>query len=536
MSLLDYNSSESSAPGSKKPLKLILGISALVGVIALGSTLAASINLNSGSPVEFGQGVAQTTACDSEILITPTSSYDNGTDEGSFMFSGVTLGNLDTTSEGCAGKTLTLDAYGNSGSSLASFVISIGADGSFTSGNGDLSNEGSQGTTSGVTLTFTPATLDATSVYRITIQSSGVGVTVASMRLATGYGHTCFTMVDTTVRCWGYGEYGQLGNGDNYDSLVPVVVTGLSGVTQLSSGREFSCALLSSGSVKCWGSQGADGAYGSSSVPVSVSGVSNATAVITGGYHACAIISGGTVKCWGNNGSGQLGDGTTDGRWDAQTVDGISTATQIAAAEDSSCALISGGSVKCWGANYEGQLGNHDQQVDALTPISVKYLNGENVVNAIQLTGDKTWAHYCVRYASGIAECWGANFDGQLGNGDSGDSSAIPVQVSEISDFSYIATGYYNTCGQRTNGSVYCWGGNEYGEIGDGTQNISKSAPGDPLNLSGVTKIDPGDLHICALISGDIVYCWGDNYYGQLGDGTTDAQNRPVLVNWQLKE
>jgi alpha-tubulin suppressor-like RCC1 family protein len=134
-------------------------------------------------------------------------------------------------------------------------------------------------------------------------------------------------------------------------------------------------------------------------------------------------------------------------------------------------------------------------------------------------------------FKNGAAECWGSNEYGQLGNGLDENEYFYPVQVSQISDFAYIAAGWANTCGQRVNGSVYCWGNNEEGQIGDGT-NDYKNAPGNPLNLSGITQIDPGDLHICALISGNTVYCWGLNNYGQIGDGTENTRNTPVLVNW----
>ena len=153
-------------------MKTLLGFGALAGVVVLGSTLAASINLNNGGPVEFGQGVTQTTACDNEILVTPNSSFVNATSDGSFMFTGVTLGTLDTTAQGCAGKTLTLIAYGPDGTSLATFAVSIASDGTFSSEDGEIQNGGLQGTTSGMTFRFAPATLGAANVYTITIQSS----------------------------------------------------------------------------------------------------------------------------------------------------------------------------------------------------------------------------------------------------------------------------------------------------------------------------------------------------------------------------
>ena len=171
MSLFNFDSPEPKRKSGRKYLRLFLGFGALAGALVLGPTLAANLNLNSETPVEFGQGVAQATACDNEILVTPSSSFVNGSGSGSFMFTGVVLSNLDTTSEGCAGKTLTLSAYGTGGPALAVFDISIASNGSFESGDGELSNEGSQGALSGVTFSFTPATIDATSVYTVTIQS-----------------------------------------------------------------------------------------------------------------------------------------------------------------------------------------------------------------------------------------------------------------------------------------------------------------------------------------------------------------------------
>ena len=171
MSLLNFTS-PNKTPRSSKPLKLVVGIGVLAGVIALGSTLASNINLNSGEPIEFGQGVAQTTACDSEIIMTPLESFSNASGAGTFAFNGLRLSNLDTTAQGCAGTTLTMAAYGQSGSSLSNFAITISSGGSFSSGDGVLSNQETQGATSGVTLTFPSPTVDSKLIFRITIQSA----------------------------------------------------------------------------------------------------------------------------------------------------------------------------------------------------------------------------------------------------------------------------------------------------------------------------------------------------------------------------
>lgn len=176
MSLLRFSNSKDKTPRDLKNLKVILGIGALVGVIALGSTLAASINLNSGTPVEFGQGVAQATACDSEILVTPISKFINSESSGGFKFSGISISGLDTTdqsgsTQGCSGKTFVIKSYNASGELLdPSYSISVAAS-EFTSPDGIISGD-NFGEDGSVTLTFTSANIAATDVYNITFEST----------------------------------------------------------------------------------------------------------------------------------------------------------------------------------------------------------------------------------------------------------------------------------------------------------------------------------------------------------------------------
>ena len=171
MALLNFNNSPSKAPRNHKNLKVILGIGALAGVIALGSTLAASINLNTGHPVEFGQGIAQTTACDNSILVTPYSKFVNANGAGSFKFSSITLSNLDSTDSACSGKILTLKIYGNSGPSLASYTI-LDSGVSFSSSEGTITFNLVTKSLSSVTLSFTDPTIRADGIYRVTVESS----------------------------------------------------------------------------------------------------------------------------------------------------------------------------------------------------------------------------------------------------------------------------------------------------------------------------------------------------------------------------
>jgi hypothetical protein len=170
------------------------------------------------------------------------------------------------------------------------------------------------------------------------------------------------------VKCWGYNDNGELGNGTNTSSLTPVAVNGISTAIDVSASFDVdyyyvghTCALLSDGTVKCWGVGSAlgDGVedhgdlwnkWGSdiSANPVAVSGISTATSLSAGGYHTCAVLSDGTVKCWGSNDKGELGDGTTTYRPTPVTAVGVSTATQISAGCYRTTAVLSDGTIVDW--------------------------------------------------------------------------------------------------------------------------------------------------------------------------------------------
>ena len=172
MTILNFDSSR--GPRSGKSLKLVFGIGGLIAAIAIGSTLASNININSG-PVEFGQGVAQTAACDGSITVSPMSSFVNSVDTstlGSFLFTGIQVSEVDSSVGKCQGKTLTFKAYGDTETAaLATYVVYVGED-AFSSGNGSITDSGIGTSSSSFTLTFDPATISASDVYKITVESS----------------------------------------------------------------------------------------------------------------------------------------------------------------------------------------------------------------------------------------------------------------------------------------------------------------------------------------------------------------------------
>jgi alpha-tubulin suppressor-like RCC1 family protein len=368
------------------------------------------------------------------------------------------------------------------------------------------------------TLTGRPTPVDVSGL------SSGVSA------IAAGDSHSCAVTARGGVRCWGDNEFGQLGYGVTTRQPTPVNVLALGSETRaVAGGSLHTCTLAQSGGVRCWGwndfGQLGDGTTAYRDRPVAVSGLADGIHAITTGYHSCALTEGGGVKCWGGNWYGQLGDGTTTRRLRPVDVFGLASGVSaIAAGDEHTCAVTEAGGVKCWGSNRYGQLGNGTTTYRVI-PVDVSGLSSG--VLAVSAGG----GHTCAVTEAGGVKCWGHNRYGQLGDGTTTDR-LTPVDVPDLSSgVQAISAGRDHTCVLTLSGGAKCWGRNASGQLGDGTM-ATRLTPVDVAGLnSGIRAVSAGDEHTCALTTAGGLKCWGQNWSGQLGDGSWTGRNTPADVS-----
>ena len=340
---------------------------------------------------------------------------------------------------------------------------------------------------------------------RVLKPATVVGLTAPVVMAAAGAAHTCALLKGGGLSCWGLNTSKQVGQATGYSFAKPQAVGSVGGgspiAKSVASSASHACAVMADGSVVCWGLNNylQLGVPGAPAGPVGVLALgAPAVAVATGGSFTCAVLASGAVKCWGANTKGQLaGNALSAG------------ASAVTAQDTYSCALVSGSAV-CWGSypcggNSPVYLGSPTKVVDS---------------GVLALASDK--GHTCALVTGGGVKCWGAS---------SGGPCVPPTDVGLSSGVTAIVAGDNHKCALLTTGGVKCWGVNSSGQLGD-FSTLYKSSPSQVFGLtSGVQAIWAGGNNTCALLTSGVLKCWGSNYYGQLGDGTTGAnKTSPATV------
>jgi cysteine-rich repeat protein len=377
----------------------------------------------------------------------------------------------------------------------------------------------------------------------------------SSGKIATGNDHTCLLLDTGAVRCWGNNQFGQLGYGHTApigDNEFPATASDVDvggHVIQIGAGGNHTCALLDTGAVRCWGrgEYGQLGYYnlideetnpniGDDEVPATAGDVEVGGRVVqiaAGEHHNCALLDTGDVRCWGHGGSGRLGYGNSlhIGDDEAPATPGDVTVgervSQIVAGGAHTCALLETAAVRCWGLSGYGQLGYGDTR-----SISVPAVAGDvNIGGRVARLAAGTHHTCAVLETSGKVRCWGYGLHGRLGyaSTDNVGDDELPTDAGDVDvggSVGQIATGGSHTCARLKNGAVRCWGYGLHGQLGyaDTRDNGDDEPPAEAgaVNVGGwVAQIATGMHHTCALLEEGNVRCWGYGASGRLGYGNS---------------
>ncbi|HLT96247.1 MAG TPA: S-layer homology domain-containing protein [Acidimicrobiia bacterium] len=402
-----------------------------------------------------------------------------------------------------------------------------------------------------------------------TVEVEVIGV----QQIAAGYDHACAITTDTAVYCWGRNTSGQLGDGTFTDRDRPVQVVHpdqedsfLTGAVDIDAKTAHTCVVTEDGAAYCWGFNGGGrlglgheilesyNVPGRVVAPVGDDGyLTGVVQIRTGEIHTCALTEDTLVYCWGDNLRGQLGRSGHTGGTPASVVDPTNTDESLTGVVDiglgsfHTCAITADTTGLCWGWNNVGQLGNGETTGMFANPVPRVVVDPEDPQEP--LTGlahvDGGGVHTCAGTADGASMCWGQNAHGQLGNGDEPNNSSVPVNVVDPDDPTQplagtvaTSTGVIHSCALTEDGTALCWGNNEEGQLGDGSTDttgvpVVVADPTEPSSaFSGLSQLADYGWNTCAVTSGGIPYCWGDNQYGQIGDGTTTDRSLPEWVRF----
>ncbi|WP_375767033.1 Ig-like domain-containing protein [Archangium gephyra] len=374
-------------------------------------------------------------------------------------------------------------------------------------------------------------------------QSASTDFTVVILyrSVTAGELYTCDVGSGGVAECWGRNSLGVFGSGDETSSASPVRVQGGHSFAMVSSSALHGCGLTPEGKAYCWGSnsvsQLGNGTRLQAMTPVAVAGGHVFTAITVGDDHSCALTGSGQAFCWGSNSFGQLGTNTTDTELDVPTaVVGGLTFKSLSAGGDVTCGITTTHAAYCWGSDVNGNLGDGGDiaySTTALSRVPVSVAGGHSFA---QISVGRRFV--CGVSVEDVGYCWGRNDVGRLGNGTEDQSAPNPIAGGLR--LKQVAAGGTHGCGLATDGKAYCWGANNSGELG-------ASFPSDlsrvPVEVSGgllfselAVGRNSGSAHSCGVGADRLsVWCWGRNDEGQLGNGTTATTrvDAPVAVAGQ---
>jgi alpha-tubulin suppressor-like RCC1 family protein len=360
---------------------------------------------------------------------------------------------------------------------------------------------------------------------------------VYPLSVSLGPQHGCALASNGSVWCWGADDVGQLGDYGQYAAYAPRPIGGVETAASLAVGGDFACVILPTTGVRCWGKndrgQAAQGAGQPFVTPSCVNTASSpllgAVSLALGGAHACAVLSDGTVACWGANDAGQLGDGTTQDASQPVPVLGITSARSVAAGGRHTCVLLADSTVRCWGESAEGQLGNGTMAAPAAS-VAVGNADGTAPLAGVMAlaAGD---AFTCALMQDATLLCWGGNADCQLGQSAATVRALLPLPAP-VRKVQSLAAGAQHACAVLSSGKAVCWGRNDFGQVGA----PAGACRADPVEipLAHVLSVGAGRTHSCAVDELGL-WCWGDNAKGQLGIGVASAArstSEPQPARW----
>lgn len=353
--------------------------------------------------------------------------------------------------------------------------------------------------------------------------------------VAAGIYHTCAVLHDQSVWCWGKNGNGELGDGTNITRPQPVVILPPGSAMKVVTGGDtvspFTCVLTTSNEVKCWGGN-AYGQLGINSTQdkntpqlVALQGV---TDIEVGGGHTCAIKNPGALHCWGFNDSGQLGNGTKTNTFAPPSTATTTGVTQVGLGGAHTCAVRPGTQQQCWGNNGMGQVGDSSPGYK-LSPATLSIAGG-NALSEFALGA----SHTCAR-ADAALYCFGRNYSGEAGTGDTSTGTYEVPQLLALADVKSIsmARNQWSGAVAGANDTVYTWGLEEDECLGNGPGGDPAVYVPTKIALMDVARLSLGYRHACALKKSGELVCWGNNVFGEVGDGTlSPTRSAPTAVVW----